>query len=237
MPRSFFVHSLFLLSAVILTWFWTSSPHLSLYNLQLIAAFIIFYFLSHFLSRSAPLTSAIDAIIFTIIILLLVSSTGGLNSPLFFLIYFLLFAVSLLFEPLITLVLTAAIFVFFWPNPLALNALIQLSSVILILPLSIFLGRQYLKVLETKHIIKILEKQKEQLEKSITSEETHSLMWLTLNLKDGLLQIIHFSSELLTGIGQLTLSQKESLEKIHQIAKELLNSGQKLKEKIDKETD
>lgn len=237
MPRNFFVHSLFLLSAIVLTWFWTSNPGLSLYNLQLIALFVIFYFLSHFLSRSAPLTSTIDAIIFTIVILLLVSSTGGLSSPLFFLIYFLLFAVSLLFEPLITLVLTAAIFVFFWPNPLVFNSLIQLFSVLLILPLSVFLGRQYLKVLEAHQEIKILKKESQKLEKAITSQETDSLLWLSLNLKDGLLQIVHLTADLLTGLGQLTLTQKEKLEKIHQTAKDLLKSGQKLKEKIDRETD
>jgi hypothetical protein len=237
MPKSFFIHSLFLLSAIILTWFWTSNPGLSLYNLQLIALFVIFYFLSHFLSKSAFLTSTIDAIIFTIVILLLVTSTGGLSSPLFFLIYFLLFAVSLLFEPAITLVLTAAIFVFFWPSPLVLNSLIQLLSVLLILPLSVFLGRQYLKVLEAHQEIKILKKESQKLEKSITSEETDSLLWLSLNLKEGLLQIIHLTADLLSGLGYLTLTQKEKLEKIHQIAKDLLKSGQKLKEKIDRETD
>lgn len=235
--RSFLIHSLFLLSAVILTWFWTSSPRLSLYNLQLIALFVVFYFLSHFLSKSAPLTSTIDAIIFTIVILLLVSSTGGTSSPLFFLVYFLLFAVSLLFEPFIPFVLTLAIFLFFWPNPFNLNALIQLLSVVLILPLSIFLGKQYLKMLEAHHQIKILQKESQKLEKSLSRQETDSLLWLSLNLKEGLLQIIHLTSDLLTGLGQLTLTQKEKLERIHQVAKDLLKSGQKLKEKIDKETD
>lgn len=237
MPRSFFVHSLFLLSAIILTWFWTSNPYLSLYNLQLIALFVVFYFLSHFLSRSAPSTSAIDAIIFTIVILLLVTSTGGLSSPLFFLIYFLLFAVSLLFEPLITVTLTLALIVFFSKSAISLADVVQISSVVLILPLALFVGRQYLKVLEAKEIIKILKHQSAELEKSIAKEETDSLIWLTLNLKDGLLKIIHLDSELLAGIGHLTLTQKEALEKIHQIAKDLLKDGQKLKEKIDRETD
>lgn len=230
MPRSFFIHSLFLLSAIVLTWFWTSNPALSLYNLQLIAIFVIFYFLSHFLAKSAPLTSTIDAIIFTIVILLLITSTGGLSSPLFFLIYFLLFAVSLLFEPTITLTLTAALVVFFLKAVFSLTGFIQLFSIILILPLAIFVGRQYLKVLEAKEEIKILEK-------TITTDETDSLIWLSLNLKNSLLQIIHLTSDLLTGLGQLTLTQKEKLEKIHTLAKDLLKSGQKLKEKIDKETD
>ncbi len=237
MPRSFFIHSLFLLSAIILTWFWTTNPELSLYNLQLIAIFVVLYFVSHFLTRSAPTTSAIDAIIFTVVILLEISSTGKLNSPLFFLIYFLLFAVSLLFEPLVTIVLTAAILIFFWPNPFFLNGLVQLFSVVLILPLSLFLGRQYLKVLEAHKQIKILKKEGEKLGQSIATQETNSLLWLSLDFKDGLLKITHLSSELLSGLGHLTIIQKESLENIHELSKELLKSGQKLKEKIDRETD
>lgn len=230
MPKEFYVHSLFLVSAVALTYFWTSNPNLSLYNLQFIGLFVLLYFLSHFLSRSAPATSAVDAIIFTVVILLLVASTGGLNSPLFFLIYFLLFAVALLFEPLVTLTLAGAVTLFFWPNPLTPSALIQLFSVLLILPLSIFLGRQYLKVLAAKDEIKILTK-------SITTEETDSLLWLCLNFKEGLIKIVHLTADLLTGLGQLTIMQKESLQKINQTAKELLKTGDKLKDKIDKETD
>lgn len=237
MPKSLLVHTLFLLSAIALTWLWTSNPQLSLYSLQLIALFVILYFLSHFLSHSAPLTSTIDAIIFTTVILLLISSTGGIQSPLFFLIYFLLFAVSLLFEPQITLILSVAIILFFFRSLNSLSAVIQLLSVILILPLALFVGHQYLKMLEAKDLIKILKRQSEKLEKSITAEETDSLLFLSLNLKDGLLQIIHLTSELLAGLGHLTIIQKESLEKIHQTAKEVLKSGQKLKEKIDKETD
>ena len=220
-----------------MTWFWTSNPQLSLYNLQLVAAFVIFYFLSHFLSKSAPATSAIDAVIFTAVILLLVHSTGDLTSPLFFLIYFLLFAVSLLFEPQITLTLTGALVIFFLRPPLTPVMGIQLFSIILILPLAIFVGRQYLKVLEAKEEIKILQKHGQQLQKHLTREETHSLLWLTLNFKNGLFKIAYLSADLLSGLGKLTYQQKESLEKINMTAKELLETGNELKDKLDKETD
>lgn len=208
-----------------------------MYSLQFIGLFVLLYFISHFLSRSAPLTSSIDALIFTIIILLLVASTGSLTSPLFFLIYFLLFAVSLLFEPRITLTLTFALIAFFWPSPFTPVAGIQLFSIILILPLAIFLGKQYLKVLEVKEEIKILKSSGRQLEKHLTAQETDSLLWLSLNFKEGLLTILHYSSDLLTGLGHLTIVQKESLEKIHTIAKELLKSGEQLEKQIDRETD
>ena len=161
----------------------------------------------------------------------------GLTSPLFFLVYFLLFAVSLLFDPKITLTLTATLIIFFLNSISSLYDLVQLFSVILILPLAIFVGRQYLKVLEAGQKIKILEKDQQELTSFLAKEETDSLLWLSINLKNGLLSIVRLSSDLLSGIGQLTLIQKENLEKIHQTAKELLKGGQKLKEKIDKETD
>lgn len=237
MTKEFLVHSLFLLSAVFVTWLWTSNPDLNLYNLQFIGLFVLFYFISHFLSRSTSTTTTIDALIFTIIILLLVASTGGLSSPLFFLIYFLLFAVSLLFEPAITFTLTLALVAFFWPSPLTPNAAIQLLSVILILPLAIFLGKQYLHALEAREEIKILKIAGRQLEKHLSSQETNTLFWLSLNLKENLLVIMDRSSDLLTGLGKITPSQKESLEKIHSAAKELLKSGAHLERQIDRETD
>ena len=237
MPREFFIHSLYLLSAVCLTWFWTANPQLSVYNLQLMAAFILFYFLSHFLSKSGATTATIDAVIFTAVILLLVHTTGDLTSPVFFLIYFLLFAVALLFEPLISLTLTGALIAFFLQPTITPTMAIQLFSIVLILPLAIFVGRQYLKVLAAKDEIKILKKEGQRLTGHLTNEETHSLLWLTLNFKNGLLKIAHLSTDLLCGLGQLTYQQKEALEKINATAKELLKTGVELKEKLDKETD
>ena len=56
-------------------------------------------------------------------------------------------------------------------------------------------------------------------------------------LKNGILKITHQASELLTDIGHLTEIQKEKLQSIHETAKNLLKTGEKLREKIDLETD
>jgi len=81
----FLLHSLFLIAAVILAFLWTNNPLLSYYNLQLIAVFIIFFFINQIITRHhrAKINLTIDAVVFTMIILLLVISTGGLTSPLF----------------------------------------------------------------------------------------------------------------------------------------------------------
>lgn len=237
MARDLFIHSFFLFSAVVLTYVWTSNPILSLYTLQLIGIFVFLYFLSHTFIRPSVLTSILDAVIFTVIILLLITSTGGISSPLFFLIYFLLFAIALLFEPYITLILSATLVLYFWPKTITLNAGIQLLSVLFILPLAIFLGEQYLRLLASKEEIKILKKTGRKLEKHLTTEETNILFWLNLNFKEGILSVLQSSADLLASIGQLNLRQKDSLEKIHSTAKQLLKTGEQLERSIDLETD
>lgn len=110
-------------------------------------------------------------------------------------------------------------------------------SLFLIAPLAIFFSKQYLRLLESQSKIKILKVKESKLEKTVKNEETDSLFFLSLNFKQGLLSIIHETSELLADLGSFNLSQKEKLQKIHKNAKDLLESGKKLQEKIDKETD
>lgn len=243
----FLLHSLFLITAVILAFFWTGHPILSIYTLQLIAIFVLLFFLNQFLSRhrkdspkSRKISLNIDAAIFTIIVFLLVTSTGGLISPLFFLIYFLMFGLALIFEPLITLSLTLAMVLFFLITPVKqdlFKEIVQLFSLFLITPLTIFFGSLYLKVLVNEEKIKILEEESEIDEKQIGKEETDVLLWSTLELKQALSEILDEVSNLLADISHLTISQKERLLKIRQKALHLKKSGEKLKEEVDKTTD
>ena len=241
--RSFFLHAFFLSATVLLVWFWANNPVLTVYNLQLTAFLVIVYFLGRLLIKKNT-GLILDTIIFTAVLLLVLSSTGGLGSPLFFLVYFLLFAVSLLFDPPITLTLTLALTLYFANSLSSIHTAIQLLSLLFISPLAIYFGKQYLKLLEAKNKIKILVKENRQhstinnqLSGNIENEETNALLWLTLDFKNNLLKIIHTSSELLSDIGFLTYNQKEKLTSIHNSARELLKTGEKLKEKIDRETD
>ncbi|MGB9706942.1 MAG: hypothetical protein ACPLXP_02635 [Microgenomates group bacterium] len=239
----FLLHSLFLLVSVVLAFFWTSSPALSAYTLQLIAVFVLLFFASQFLTRKRGRPenlTIIDAVIFTMIVMLLVYSTGGLTSPLFFLIYFLMFGLALLFEPLITLSLAAAMILFFLITPTKqepLTEVLQLFSLLLITPLALFFGSQYLKLLESEEKIKILREESEIMEEQIKKEETDVLLWTALNLKAGLSEILDEVSNLLADLAHLSVSQKERLLKIRQRALELLKTGQNLKEEVDRTTD
>lgn len=241
----FLLHSAFLIAAVVLVFVWTNTPSLSVYTIQLIALFVLAYFINQFYMRRkkqpfSKINLTLDAVVFTMVILLLIASTGGLTSPLFFLIYFLMFGLALLFEPAITLSLALAMVLFFVLQPTKEAPMIealQLLSLLLITPLAMFFGKQYLKVLENEEKIKILEEETEIMEEQIEQEETDILMWASLDLKRGLSEILHQTSELLADVAHLTLRQKENLSKIRQTASELLRTGQKLKEEVDKTTD
>ena len=228
--------------------FWTSNPLLSPYNLQLTGFLAVIYFcLRFFFSKndnSSYKILLLDTLIFTGLLLLIINFTGELNSSLFFLIYLYLFVFSLLFEQTVTIFITLFLIIFFSKDLNSVGAILQVVSLLLFSPLAIFFGRQYLKVLESQEKIKILHKESKKLSadnqqqtKKIATSETNALLWLSLEFKDSLLKIIHYSADLLTDIGHLSISQKENLEKIHSSAKNILKSGEKLQEKIDKETD
>jgi len=238
----FLLHSLFLISAVVLAFFWTANPFLSIYTLQLTAVFILLFFLNQFLARHrrGKINLTIDAVVFTMVVMLLVTSTGGLTSPLFFLIYFLMFGLALFFEPLITLTLTAAMILFFIFTPTKQNTAeeaLQLFSLLLVTPLALFFGKQYLQVLRDEEKIKILEEEEKIAQEQIKTEETNVLLWATLELKRGLMTILDEVSHLLGDVGHLTVSQKERLLKIRERALHLLETGKKLKEEVDRTTD
>lgn len=238
----FLLHTLFLFIAVALAFFWTSNPQLSYYNLQLMAVFILFFFINQIVARHRrqKINLTIDTVIFTVITLLLVISTGGLISPLFFLIYFLMFGLALLFEPLISVSLTAIIVLFFLFTPTKeepLKELLQLFSLLLITPVALFFGKQYLRVLQDEEKIKILEEEEKIIEEQIEKEESDILLFTCLELKRGLTEILDQTSHLLADVSHLSVNQKERLGKIRERATQLLQSSQKIKEEVDKTTD
>jgi hypothetical protein len=242
MPK-FVLHTIFLITAVILAFAWTSQPTLSLYTLQLIALFVLLFFANQWWNRhvralhAMPLQpQSFDAVILTLIIILLVASTGGLTSPLFFLVYFLMFGLSLLFEPPITISLALAISILFLLSPTeqsVLTEIIQLGSLVMITPLALFFGKQYLKVLEQQEKIQILEEEEQIAEKELQQQETDVLLWTTIDLKKSLYFILDQTSHLLTDLSHLSVSQRERLQKIYQQTLNLLKSSSVLKKEIE----
>lgn len=236
---SFILHTIFLCLSVILTFLWLNNPTLSHYNLQITGLLVLFYFVTRFLiKQSQKLTILLDALIFTVLTLLLVLSTGGASSPVFFLLYFLLFAISLLFEPLQSILITLLLTVFFvigaWPH-FDNQQLINLATLVLITPMAIILGKKYLETLESLGKIQILKN-------IIAKEETDSLLWISTQAKPSLVSTINSVSDLIMyfnsiGSKMVPTHLLEKLTKIHSDLILLYQSTDTLKQEISKEDD
>jgi hypothetical protein len=155
------------------------------------------------------------------IISLIVFHTQGLNSPFFFLIYFLLFTLAFQNPPTTTLSYSLVLILLLSQSLNSLPSLIPLVSLLLITPLSWFIGKQYLDKTKT--------------DTDLSISETNVLLWLSLKFKTGICQIIDTASEVLST--PLTPTQKDHLKYIKDSAKSLLNSSQKLKDSVDRQSD
>lgn len=155
------------------------------------------------------------------VISLIVFDSNGLNSPFFFLIYFLLFTIAFQNPPTTTLTYSLGLILLLSQSLNSLSSLVPLISLIFITPLAWFIGKQYLDKTKT--------------ESQLSIDETNFLLWLSLKFKTGITQIIETSSEILSTPLQPT--QKEKIRYIKDSAKSLLNSSQKLETEIDQQSD
>lgn len=156
-----------------------------------------------------------------LLINIIIFSTNGLNSQFFFLIYFFLFVIAFQNPPTTTLVYSLFLVLILSQSLNSMTSVISLSSLLLITPLSWFIGRQFLE--------------KNRNDQIIATDETDILLWHSLKLKNSLSQIIDSSSELLSS--PLTPTQKNQTNKIKDSAKSLLTSSENLVKKIDLESD
>src|ERR1035437_6293735 len=94
------------------------------------------------------------------VILLLIFSTGGIDSVLFFLLYFLAFGIAFVFEPMLIFVFVLGVILVFVPDvikgDLLVNSL-KLGSLLLISPLACFFGSQYRKSDQQEEAVEALE--------------------------------------------------------------------------------
>jgi len=145
MVKKQIVHAI-ILSFTILGAFLFAKTNLKDYDLQITALLFIILFLTKrvFLPNSA--SKLIESVIFTFIILIIVNTTGALESPFYFLIYFLLFAISLLLEPIISIIVTLNLIIYFVlslsPGTNFKNML-PIFSLAFLTPFAMYLGKEY----------------------------------------------------------------------------------------------
>lgn len=237
MPTRFVLHTILLVMATAGVYLWLTLPTLAPYTLQLVAVLVLLYLGSHWLRARHPNwfhhgSVTIDITILTSMILLLVSETGTLSSPFFFLCYFLLFGVAMLYEIEATLVLTATLLLFFLLLPSTnladLPHLSSLLALVMITPLAIFTGHQYESALETRKLTA-------QLTKHLGNIESDTLIFLSLNLKKTLLSALDSLS--LTIPLAKAKDIRLSLQTLYSDLKNLYRSADELQVVVDQETD
>lgn len=173
MKKKVFIHSTVLLCATALTFFWTINEELSFYSLQLTAILLLTLIISHRLVKP-PSFKLVESTVSTMMVILVVASSGGISSPLFFLNYLLLFELSLLLEPMIPLILSGALIAFYLLTNDTTQSVFQLLELLafpLMTPLSSLLGSLYQKVKNQKRQIKGLSHKIEELEEELVEEE------------------------------------------------------------------
>jgi len=172
------VHSLVLVFTIVLTFIFPKT-NLASYELQITAGlFVILYLAKKIFVPESSQSRLIESVIFTLVILGIINSTGGLSSPFFFLSYFLLFPLSLLLEPIISITTTLTLIIFFLfslPANQSFSTLLPIISLAFITPCALYLGEEHRKN----------EKLKVKNEK--TKEET--FLFLSLLLKNHLKNI------------------------------------------------
>ncbi len=153
----------------------------AIYQAEIIAfAFIVYVFVRRMRQRQHASSSMsrrhfFYAHILTLILLTIVLSTGGLGSPYFFLMYFLLFGIALLVEPMTSAFATLAIVFLFIPY-LSVNFqsfhIVSLFSLPLMVPFALLMGSAY-KTRET------LIAQLQEAQKETSTVETDALMFVS----------------------------------------------------------
>ena len=145
----------------VFTVFIVMSTALSAYSTYLLAILIIFSAIYISIKKRSKSASnlfsggSVELYGLIAIITLMISLTNGLNSPLFFFTYFILFLLAFLCEPITILVYLISALLFFMPQATAnpnTDMLIKMGSLILIAPIAYFIGQEFerRKILDEK---------------------------------------------------------------------------------------
>lgn len=228
-----------LLLAVFFPFYWYNQTYLNPYSLQLAGLLILIFSFHNLLARKRPTSdlvliyqNIINVVTVTILALLLILSTGGAGSALFFLMDFLLFFIAVFTQPRQSLTIALAVGIGFLLNEPLLNnhQLINLVSLLLMAPLANFFSTQYIRLIRAQTEIKVLSNQAKE-------QETDTLLWLALNFHNKIVQSIDLLSQITASLGKIPYHQRQRLNELYLDLKELFKSGRELEKKIDELSD
>ena len=200
------------------------------YGLQIAALTMTVYVGVSFLIRkhilSTDLKVTLDVLVFSLTISLLIFTTGGFASPVFFLSYFLLFGVTLFSSPITATAITVTFALLFIVTPKVdfWMDLLQIGSLLAIAPLSVLFGKQYLRVLTDKKMITGLS-QKVQKNKADVGE------WTEGDFRKRLLRIQEYLQKL-SQDPTIELDKKQRIDSIYRQIYDLFLSGREMEKDI-----
>ncbi|EKE14349.1 MAG: hypothetical protein ACD_12C00558G0001 [uncultured bacterium] len=201
------IHALILIFTIVLAFIFPKT-NLAQYDLQISAGlFILLYFTKKFIVSKNIYSRLIESVVFTLVIMGIVNSTGGLTSPFFFLIHFLLFSLSIILEPIISITTTVTLIIFFLINlPVnqSFNTLMPIISLAFITPFAMFLGQE--------------KAESEKLKVKSEKNKENTFLFLSLILKNHLKNIKE-AAQNYVGDHQLELIKKSTRQMEKQIEK------------------
>ncbi|MBI2025906.1 MAG: hypothetical protein HYT06_00845 [Candidatus Levybacteria bacterium] len=169
---------------------WQESP-LKDYTVQILGLLIVLYFIvsarkggKGFLTLGGE--GILGVFLLNTLIFLLIFSTGGIESALFFVLYFLAFGIAFVFDPLNVFVFVLGSLLIFFPDinaDLTANGL-KLGSLALISPLAYFFGREYRRSDETDEKVNALKERTRQAADTISEDLEEVIEDEKQNLKD-----------------------------------------------------
>ncbi len=208
-----FLQALILILSFVLVFSWEQTP-LSGYTIQALGALIVVYLLISARRKGRGfLTLGGDGpwgiFILNSIVLLLIFSTGSINSPLFFLLYFLGFGIAFVFEPPAIFIFILGAVLVFLPDALkgdTFGNFLKVGSVLLISPLAYFFGREYRKSDRDEANIEALEERTKEAADTISEDVEEVVKNEKQNLKQ---EDVEKLNEILEETEDLRLESKE----------------------------
>jgi hypothetical protein len=142
------LHFFVLISSFGLAFIWEQSQ-LDNYTIPLLSIFAIIFIIALVVNKRRKkdlVGGAVDVFALNTAIILAISITGNLYSPLYFILYFLGFGITFIFEPLSVFIYVLGAIIIFLPEALkngSPESFIRLGSLVLISPLAFFFGHEY----------------------------------------------------------------------------------------------
>ncbi len=112
--------------------------------------------------RQVKLGGPASVFVLNTVIFLVIFSTGGLSSSFYFVLYFLIFAISFVFDPALSFIFAAGSLIVFLPEVFKANTLenfVKIGSIFIISPLAYFFGNMFKKADQTQdEVVKVKER-------------------------------------------------------------------------------